>query len=118
MSRERMVISDFVANVGARVRELRYERGLSIRKLAELAGCSADGVMQIELGRTACTTKTLGKLAKALRVEPVDILNYDSQTNDLCWMVETMRRDPKCVHFMRICMKRARFRSPIHPLPY
>lgn len=113
MARERVVISDFVAKVGARVRCLRFERGLSLRKLAELAGCSACGVMQIELGRSAPTTRTLGKLAEALSVQPFDILNYDSETDDLGWMMETMRRDPKCVRIVRAHTKRMLVHPPV-----
>jgi transcriptional regulator with XRE-family HTH domain len=113
MARERVVISDFVAKVGARLRVLRYERGLSLRKLAELAGCSAGGVMQIELGRSAPTTRTLGKLAEALSVQPFDILNYDSETDDLGWMMETMRREPECVRIVRARTKRLGIRLAV-----
>jgi transcriptional regulator with XRE-family HTH domain len=101
MARERVVISDFVAKVGARVRELRYQRGFSMRKLAELSGCSADGILQIEMGRSACTTRTLGKLAEALSVQPLDILNHDTQTDDVGWMLETMRLEPECIRVVR-----------------
>lgn len=106
MARDRVVISDFIAKVGARVRDLRFERGLSIRKLAKLAGCSADGVLQIELGRSAFTTKTLRKLATALGVEPVDILNCDAQADDLGWVVEMMRREPGGVGVVRAIVRR------------
>lgn len=94
---DRVVKSDFMAKIGARVRVLRYERGFSIRKLADVSGVSAECILQVEMGRSGFTTNTLQKLARALRVEPFDILNHDPQTNDLGWMVEAMRRDPESV---------------------
>jgi transcriptional regulator with XRE-family HTH domain len=100
MGRNRIVVSDFVAKIGARVRFLRFERGLSMIELAELAGCSPDGLMQIELGRHPMTIKTICKLAHALDVRPLDILNHDTQTDDVGWFVETMRNDPQLVRFM------------------
>ena len=101
MGRARIVVSDFVAQIGARVRFLRFERGLSMRALADLARCSPDGLMQIELGRSAMTIKTMRKLAHALHVRPFDILNHDTQTNDFGWLVETMRHDAKVLSFVR-----------------
>lgn len=98
MVRARIVVRDFVAKIGARVRFLRFERGLSQVELANMAGCSPDGLMQIELGRAVMTIKTLRKLALVLHVEPFDILNHDTQTDDVGCLVETMRHHPQ---FMR-----------------
>jgi transcriptional regulator with XRE-family HTH domain len=99
--RARIIISDFVAQIGARVRVLRFERGLSIRALAELAGCSPHGIMQIELGYSAMTIGTIHKLALALHVEPFDILNHDTQTSHLGWLLETMRHDANVLSVIR-----------------
>ena len=108
MGRARIVVSDFVAQIGARVRFLRFERGLSMRALAELAGCSPDGLMQIELGRHPMTTKTICKLAHGLHVQPLDLLNCDTQTNDLGWLLETMRHDASVVRLVREKLEPAR----------
>lgn len=102
MGRGRIVISDFVGQIGARVRCLRFERGLSLRTLAELAECSPDGLMQIELGRAAMTIGTMRKLARALDVQPLDILNHDPHTMDLGWFLETMRHNPDLVRFVLV----------------
>lgn len=101
MGRARIVVSDFVDQIGARVRFLRYERGLSMQELAERAGCSASCIMQFELGRTAMNTTTMRKLAHALHVRPFDILNLDTQTDDIGWFVETMRHDANVLSFVR-----------------
>lgn len=90
MARKRIVVSDFMAQLAARLRVLRFERGLSQRQLARLAGCSADSIVRFESGQTAMNARTMRKLALALRVEPFDILNHDTQTSDLGWLLETM----------------------------
>lgn len=97
MARERVVVSEFVAQVGARVRALRLERGWSLRKLGELADCHYWGIMQIELGRTAMNVATMGKLARALGAKPLDLLNHDDRTCDMGWLVEMMRQNPSLV---------------------
>jgi transcriptional regulator with XRE-family HTH domain len=101
MGPDRIVVSDFVAKIGARVRFLRFERGLSMTALAELAKCSPNGLMQIELGRHPMTVMTMRKLAHALHVRPFDILNHNTQTDDVGWFVETMRHDAKVLSFVR-----------------
>ena len=101
MGRARIVVSDFVEQIGARVRFLRYERGLSMRELAEMAGCSASCLMHFELGRRSVTMRILRKLARALHVQPFDILNLDTHTNDLGWLIEAIRHDANVLSFIR-----------------
>ena len=100
MARNGIVGSELAAQIAVRLRVLRFERGLSMRKLAELSGCSTDSIVRFESGRTAMNARTLRKLARALGVQPFDILNHDTSTNDFGWFVETMRHDPKLVHLM------------------
>jgi transcriptional regulator with XRE-family HTH domain len=106
MGRDR-VVNDFAAQIAVRLRVLRFERGLSQRQLAELAGCSANSIVRFELGFTGMNARTMRKLARALRVEPFDILNHDTHTSDLGWLVEAMRTDPKLVSFMLAKLGRA-----------
>ena len=101
MGRARIGVSDFVDQIGARVRFLRYERGLSMQELVERAGYNTSCIMQFELGRTAMNTTTMRKLAHALHVRPFDILNLDTQTDDIGWFVETMRHDANVLSFVR-----------------
>ena len=107
MGRARILVSDFVAQIGARVRFLRYERGLSMRELAEMAGCSASCIMQFELGRTAMNTTTMRKIARALDVQPFDILNHDTHTSDLGWFAETMHHDSNVLRLVLAKLDRA-----------
>lgn len=55
-------------DVGVRVRELREERGLSIRALGRASGLSANALSMIERGRTSPSVSTLYKVAEALEV--------------------------------------------------
>src|SRR5262245_32404977 len=54
--------------LGARIKELRAERALQQRQLAEKAGLTPSMVSQIESGRLTPSLPTLGKLAGALGV--------------------------------------------------
>jgi len=55
-------------DVGGRLRELRVERGLSMRALARKSGLSANALSMIERGRSSPSVSTLYKLAGALEV--------------------------------------------------
>jgi transcriptional regulator with XRE-family HTH domain len=54
--------------MGARLRECRQRRGLSVRALAERAGVSHVTVVRIETGRLSPTVSMLEKLARALGI--------------------------------------------------
>ena len=112
MLRDKIVVSDFTSQIGARIRFLRLERGLPLWKLAKLAQSRADSIMNIELGRSAINLQSIYKLARALNVQPFDLLNHDTQTNDLGWLVETMRHDARVLAFVRATVEpRRRARS-------
>ena len=55
-------------DVGRRLRELRTERGLSMRALARLSGLSTNALSMIERGKTSPSVSTLYKLSEALEV--------------------------------------------------
>ena len=55
-------------DVGARMRQMREERGLSIRALARKSGMSANALSMIERGRSSASVSTLYKVATALGV--------------------------------------------------
>jgi transcriptional regulator with XRE-family HTH domain len=54
--------------VGARIRTLREQRGLSLRVLAERCGLSANAISKIERGENSPTVASLHLLASALGV--------------------------------------------------
>ena len=55
-------------DVGHRLRELRTERGLSMRALARLSSLSTNALSMIERGKTSPSVSTLYKLSEALEV--------------------------------------------------
>ena len=54
--------------VGARLRILREQRGLSLRELAERCDLSFNAISRIERGENSPTVSTLHQLANALSV--------------------------------------------------
>lgn len=55
-------------DVGGRLRELRVERGKSMRALARASGLSTNALSMIERGRTSPSVSTLYKISEALEV--------------------------------------------------
>jgi transcriptional regulator with XRE-family HTH domain len=59
------------------LKRLRKERALSIRELSQVSGVATFTINQAERGLREPQGRTLRKLAKALNVEPIDILGGD-----------------------------------------
>lgn len=64
----------FIKDFGARIRELREEQGLSQEKLADMARLHRTAITHIERATRSSTLETIEKLAKALGVQPSDLL--------------------------------------------
>jgi transcriptional regulator with XRE-family HTH domain len=65
---------------GERVRELREERGLSLREFArKLGGISAAFLSDIELGRRYPSDRVLASMAKVLGVQVKELRSYDTR---------------------------------------
>lgn len=62
--------------LGARIREVRTDRGLSQERLAELMDANATYLSSVERGKENPTLDFLLKLTDALRVELVDLVNF------------------------------------------
>ncbi|MER5769476.1 helix-turn-helix domain-containing protein [Streptomyces sp. NPDC001985] len=54
--------------LGGRLRRVRTERGLSLRELGRLAGCSASLISQVERGQTAPSAGVIYGIANALEI--------------------------------------------------
>ena len=59
---------------GKRLRQLRRERALSLRELAEITGVSHDGIQKLETRQRDAQPRTIRKLADALGVEPKELM--------------------------------------------
>lgn len=64
-----------------RLRELRRRRVMSISDLSEVSGVHRNTIHRIEQGKPAYTT-TIRKLAKALEVEPAQLVEPERQGED------------------------------------
>jgi transcriptional regulator with XRE-family HTH domain len=66
-------------NVQLKIRRFRKESGLTVRQLAERAGCTHSYISQIEKGMTVPSLSMLGKLAAGLGINVVDL--FDESPN-------------------------------------
>ncbi len=67
-----------------RLQELRRRRVMSISDLSEVSGVHRNTIHLIEQGKPAYTT-TIRKLAKALEVEPGELVEPERQGEDRVW---------------------------------
>jgi transcriptional regulator with XRE-family HTH domain len=68
-------------DVGIRLRQLREDRGYSIRELARLSGLSANALSLIERGRSSPSVSTLYKVSGALDVPITSLFQvHENQT--------------------------------------
>lgn len=56
-----------------KLRQLREDRALSMRELADLAGVGHNTIYRIERGQTNTLPRTVRRLAEALGVEPKEL---------------------------------------------
>jgi transcriptional regulator with XRE-family HTH domain len=64
-------------NLGPRLKSLRQQKGLTMRELARLAGCSASFLSQLELNRASPSLANLEKICHALKMSVVDVLREE-----------------------------------------
>ena len=69
-----LVMSErFIEVDGAKLRELRRHRMLSLRELGQRSGVAFDNINKLENERRNAQPRTLRKLAEALGVEPHEL---------------------------------------------
>jgi DNA-binding XRE family transcriptional regulator len=67
-----------VVDIGARIRALRTERGMSQRELARLGHCSVSHLRQIEEGKASPNLAALVRMAAALDIDPGQLLTLEA----------------------------------------
>lgn len=67
-----------IKGFGNRVRALRIEKGLTMEKLAELAGIDYRQLSYIELGQTNPTISTVNAIAKGLKITIKQIFDFET----------------------------------------
>lgn len=70
----RSVVEPFAQQIGARVRDLRLEQEKSLTMLETASGVSKGHVSSIERGHVAMNVLTLRNIARALGMQPTDLL--------------------------------------------
>ena len=68
----------FTKNLGARIQELRKDKGLTQDALAELAKMESTNLSKIENGHKWLASRTLESIARALEVEPHELFNFNN----------------------------------------
>jgi len=66
----------FASKVGARIRELRLEKGMSLAELADASELSKGHLSSVEHGLAAITIQTISRLSKGLSVAPLYLLTF------------------------------------------
>ncbi len=66
--------SAFVTTAGLHVREIREAQGLSQEDLADAAGLHRTHISLIERGRRSARLETIEQLARALRIQPAELM--------------------------------------------
>jgi transcriptional regulator with XRE-family HTH domain len=79
VDQEERFASSLVA-VGARLREIRREARLSLRDLATSSGLSASFLSLVERGECSLSLTSLFAIARALDIDPGDVLNAAATT--------------------------------------
>lgn len=64
-------------SLGARLREVRMERGMSLRSVAQALGVSASLISQVEIGKTQPSVSTLFAMASHLGVSLDELVGRD-----------------------------------------
>lgn len=67
--------------VGKRITELREQEGITVNRLANLAGISQSHLRDIELGKKCPTVETLTYICDALSISLVAF--FDTQKNEI-----------------------------------
>jgi len=75
----RPIPDPMAAKVGARIRELRMERGLSIATLAASAGLSKGHLSSVERGLVLINVGTIVATARALGVPPFVLATFPNE---------------------------------------
>jgi transcriptional regulator with XRE-family HTH domain len=90
----RDVADPLAEKVGARIRDLREARGLSITALADKSGVSKGWLSSIERGLQLIKLPTIASLAKGLGVTAADIMTFPADS-ELDAIAECLRCLPE-----------------------
>ncbi|MCM3430739.1 helix-turn-helix domain-containing protein [Brevibacillus invocatus] len=84
-------MSEFLKNVGDRIRTIRKHRGLTQESLAEKTGLQNTYISDVERGDRNISLETLEKIVQALEVEAVDVFQFSQQSDKKQQMIQTLK---------------------------
>ena len=70
-----------------KIKEYRKQRGLTLKRLAEKAGCTQSYISQLEKGLTMPSLSMVGKLATALGINVVDLFGDPGDEQERSWQL-------------------------------
>jgi transcriptional regulator with XRE-family HTH domain len=82
------------SKVGARIRELRLERNMSLAALAGTGALSKGHLSNIERGRVSITLPTVARIARGLDVPAFALLNFPGE-DEFAFVVDQLLKIPK-----------------------
>lgn len=86
------MVEQLVINVGKTIRELRSQRGLSLRQLGEQIDVSSSSIHKIEQNLISPSLGTVLKIVKGLGTTLQSLLNEQSETREAIYLAERKRR--------------------------
>lgn len=107
----RSVPDVFSLQVGARIRELRYERGMSLQALADAGMLSKGHLSTIEHGLAAITVNTIARIAHGLNVPPLYLLTFAAE-DERAHVAELVRQLPA----VEVRKLRKQLQRRLHPI--
>jgi len=85
------MVEQLVINVGRRIRELREQRGLTLRQLSEKADVSPSTIQKIEKNLISPSLGTVLRIAKGLETTIESLLNAHPQSRDVVYLPKEKR---------------------------
>lgn len=95
-SQSHLDVVDTEISVGKRLREIRSERGLSMRSLAEMSGLNINTLSLIENEHTSPSVSTLQQLAQSLQVNITEFFEMEQQSKKVVYQKQGKR---PCISF-------------------
>jgi transcriptional regulator with XRE-family HTH domain len=93
--------------VGTRIRDLRFEKGMSIAQLAKASGLSKGHLSSIEHGVTMINASTISKLARGLGTEGFYLLLLPESSPEAAKIERLRHMNPEELRRMEAAMVRA-----------
>lgn len=91
-------MSDFLTLVGARIKQLRVQKGLSQARLAELAELQDSYIGGVERGSRNISLNSLEKIMSALGAAPVEALKFGKLDEVVDLSEEAAKQDLLEIH--------------------